>query len=79
MFYAAVNSGPVATRQLLKCCENNSAAEVEKVAAAEDLLAAEDGVCRQEGAGKADGNSLAVRTNTNSSEREKCLWERDQI
>lgn len=35
----------MATRQLLKCYGNNSAAEVEKVAAEENLVAAEDGVC----------------------------------
>lgn len=47
MFRTAVDGGPVATRQLLKCCENNGAAEVEKVAAAENVLAAEGGVWRQ--------------------------------
>lgn len=47
LFYTAVDCGPVATRQLLKCCGNNSAAEVEKVAAEENLVAAEDGVCRK--------------------------------
>lgn len=72
-FSTAADGGPVATRQLLKCCENNGAGEVEKVAAAEDLLAAEDGVCRQGRSGNADGNSLAVRSRKNSSERETVL------
>lgn len=55
LFYTAVDGGPVATRQLLQCCENNSTAEAEKVAAEENKVAAEDGVCRQGGTGESSG------------------------